>query len=66
MAMRHEGFEAYTLLPPAMDRRHVGLGPGFVDEDKARGINPLLILLPPVAPPGDVPAVLLSAMNGFF
>ena len=28
--------------PPAK-RRHVGLGPGFVDEDQARGIDAVLI-----------------------
>jgi hypothetical protein len=28
---------------PAAKRRHVGLGPGFVDEDQARGVDAVLV-----------------------
>jgi len=45
---------------------HVGLGPGLVDEDEARGIKPALILLPLCPPPRDVRAILLAGVQAFF
>ena len=45
---------------------HVGLGPGLVDEDEARGIKPALILLPLCPPPRDVRAILLAGVQAVF
>jgi hypothetical protein len=43
-----------------MGARHVGLGPGIVDEDKPRGIDPALISAPLGAAAPYVGAVLLT------
>ena len=51
---------------PAMGRCHIGLGPGLINEDKARGIKATLILLPLLAPVSDVGPVLLAGEHGFF
>jgi hypothetical protein len=45
---------------------HVGLGPGLVDEDEPRGIEPSLIALPALTPPFDVGTVLLGRVQAFF
>lgn len=51
---------------PATQGRHVGLGPGFVDEDEARRIKPALIFLPLLAPPCDLRSELLGGQYAFF
>jgi len=51
---------------PAPDRRHVGLGPGLVDEDEASGIKPTLILLPLLPPAGDLRTQLFDGEQRFF
>ena len=38
-----------ALRPPAPERRHVGLGPGLVDEHKPRGVDLALMSLPSLA-----------------
>jgi hypothetical protein len=64
--------EAAGRIPPAaagtaaVDARHVGLGPGLVDEDQARRVKPALILLPAGAPACDVRSVLLGRVQAFF
>ena len=50
----------------AVGARHVGLGPGLVDEDQAGRIDPTLILPPLRAPPGDVGPILLAGVQAFF
>jgi hypothetical protein len=49
-----------------MGTRHVGLGPGLVDEDEAARINATLILPPLRPPPGDLGPVLLGGEQAFF
>ena len=51
---------------PAVGARHVGLGPGLVDEDQAGRIKPSLILFPLRPPPGDVRTILLAGVQAFF
>ncbi len=51
---------------PAPDRSHVGFRPGLGDEDKALGVEPSLILLPPRPEAGDVRTLLLAWQNAFF
>jgi hypothetical protein len=51
---------------PAPQRRHVGLGPGLVDEDQAGWIDPRLILLPTGSMARDVRPVLFAGQNAFF
>ena len=51
---------------PAAQRRHVGLGPGLVDEDQALRLDPVLILDPLRAPPRDVGTIVFAGDHGFF
>jgi hypothetical protein len=50
----------------AMGARHVGLGPGLVDEDQAGGIDSSLVLPPLSAPASDVGAILFAGVEAFF
>jgi len=45
---------------------HVGLRPGFVDKDQAFGRKSALVFLPPLAPAGDVGAILLAGVQALF
>jgi hypothetical protein len=65
-AMRRLGDQPPASGAAAMGPRHVGLGPGLVDEDQAGRIKPSLILLPLRAPPGDVGPILLAGVQAFF
>lgn len=58
--------QAPATARPAAQRRHIRLGPGFIDEDKPAGINPRLVLLPLPASPGDVRTILFAGERGFF
>ena len=63
VSVRHlpNGVRATSFRPRgAQPRRHVGLGPGLVDEDEAPGIKPPLIPLPPFAPARDLRPQLLD------
>ena len=51
---------------PPSDRGHVGLSPGFVDEDQPPGIEPPLILLPLFPSPRDLGAILLGGEQRLF
>jgi hypothetical protein len=51
---------------PAPPACHIGLGPGLVDEDQARGIKSVLIALPACPPAGDVGPILLDGEQCFF
>ena len=66
MAMRHLGMQRRTAAMPAMGARHVGLGPGLVDEDEACRIDAALMPPPPAPPPRDVRSILLAGEDGFF
>jgi hypothetical protein len=64
--VRHLGDQASATRTTPVTARHVGLGPGFVDEDQALGIEPPLMLLPPSPPARDIGAVLLTGVQAFF
>ena len=51
---------------PASDWSHVGLDPGFVDEDETGGINPHLIFFPARAATRHAGAILLGRQHAFF
>ena len=51
---------------PAPQRRHVGLGPGLVDEHQAGRIDAVLILDPLRPPARDVGAIPLAGDHAFF
>ena len=66
--MAEGGFagQARALGRPASERRHVGLGPGLVDEDQPRGLDLGLIFQPLRAASGDVGTVLLAGDQRLF
>ena len=66
MAIRDLGMKPLANRRPAAQRRHVGLGPGLVDEDEARRIKPALIFLPLLASPGDLWPELFGGQHAFF
>ena len=65
-ALRNLGVEPLTARRPPPERRHVGLGPGLVDEDQALRRDAVLILDPLCPPAGDVGAILFAGVHGFF
>ena len=65
-AVRHLGFEALTARRPAPQRRHIGLGPGLVDEHQPSGIDPIPILGPLRPPAGDIGTILLGGNQRLF
>ena len=60
------GDQAFASGASAMSARHVGFGPGLVDEDKPPRIDRRLTRLPPLTPPGDVRPVLFGGAKAFF
>lgn len=66
MAMRDLGNEPSAPGTSPMLPGHVCLGPSLVDEHEARDIEPALVLLPPVTPPGGVGPVLFAGVKSFF
>jgi hypothetical protein len=66
VAMGSEAAQALALRPPAAQRRHVGLDPGFVDEDEPLRIDATLPQSPASTPAGDVGAGLLKREQCFF
>jgi hypothetical protein len=46
--------------------RHVGLGPGLVDEHQPLGLNPALILCPLRPPTRDAGTLAFASHHGFF
>src|SRR5690606_32312527 len=64
--VRNLRLEALTARRPAAQRRHVGLGPGLVDEDEAGRIDPAPIPGPLCPPSGDIRAFLLTGDQRLF
>jgi hypothetical protein len=65
-AMRYLGFDPLTARCPAPQRRHVGFGPGLVDEHQPGGGDPLPILGPLRPAAGHVGAILLGSNQRLF
>ena len=66
MTMWNFGAQPLAPATAAMSARHVGLGPGLVDEDEPPGIKPPLITLPACPPTRHVAPVLLGRQHAFF
>ena len=66
VAVRHLVDQRQAASAPAAQARHVGLGPGFVDEDEPGRIRPALELLPLLAPSRHLGPQLLGGKNAFF
>jgi len=65
-AERRLGDQAFASGAAAVGARHIGFGPGLVDEDKPPRIDRRLTRLPPLTPPGDVRPVLFGGAKAFF
>ena len=66
VAMRGEAAQALASRPPAVERCHVGLDPGLVDEDQPPRVETGLNRPPSLPPTGDVGAGLLKGEQRFF
>lgn len=66
VAMRCEPLQALAFWRPTTQGCHVGLGPGFVDEDQPGWINPTLIPFPPRPEPRHLWPFLLDGQSSFF
>jgi hypothetical protein len=62
----HLGHQTPAAQRAPVAPRHVGLGPGLVDEHQATRIKPALIFLPLLPPAGHVGAILLGGEQAFF
>lgn len=60
------GLESLAFWPPASERRHIGFHPGFVDENKAFWVNPVLMLFPARPFACNVGPILLRWQDCFF
>ena len=65
MAMRGEAAQALALATPSAQWRHVGLDPGFIDEEQLSGLEARLKGSPSLAPAGNVGAALLKGEQRF-
>ena len=65
-AVRDLGRQPLAARRPAPERRHIGLRPGFVDEDEAARIDPALMGGPPRAPSRHVGAIPLAGDQRLF
>lgn len=66
MAMRHLGQIGLAARAPAAGPGHVGLHPGFIDEDQAAGVNLVLVRLPAGPEPGQLRPILFLGHQRFF
>ena len=64
--MGHHGREALAAGRPPEQRRHIGLGPGLVDEHQPGGIDAALIGFPLGAAPSDVGPITLAGDQRLF
>lgn len=64
--VRNFGAQTHAAQAAAMRARHIGFGPGFVDEDQARWIKLALMTPPAVAFARHVGAILFAGVQGFF
>jgi len=66
LAERGMGNQLLAARRPAPDRCHVGLGPGFINEDQPPGVKPSLIFLPLLASSCHLRPGLLLGEQAFF
>lgn len=66
VTMRGKTTQAFALLPPATQRRHVGLDPCLINEHQPPGIEIRLKRPPAPSPPGYVGTSMLKGEQCFF
>jgi hypothetical protein len=64
--MRDMGDQPLASRRSPVRASHVGLRPCLIDEYQARRVNAALVALPSLSLAGDVGAVLLGGVQGFF
>ena len=65
-AVRNFGRETAAARRPSAQRRHVGPGPGLVDEHQPKRINAVLISDPLRPPARDVGTIAFASHHAFF
>ena len=66
MAMRHADPQPLAPAAAAMAARHIGRGPGFIDEDEAFGVEIGLAVEPGLPALQNIRTVLLAGVRGLF
>jgi len=66
VSVRGEAAQALAALSPAAQGRHIGLDPGFIDEDQAAGVEVGLEGPPALLAARNVGAGLLKGEQRFF
>jgi hypothetical protein len=66
MAVRHAHAQPVAARHPPISARHVGRGPGLVDENEAFGIEVGLSLEPVLPSLHDVRTLLFAGVRGLF
>jgi len=66
VSMRNLGDEPLAASAAPMGARHIGFGPGLVEEDQAGGVELALVAPPALAPSVNVRPVLLACVQAFF
>lgn len=66
VTMGRKATQAFALRSPAIEWGHVGLDPGFIDEDQSLGVEMTLQAVPTLPAAGDVGASLLKGEQRFF
>ena len=66
MSVRDLGQQRRAARAPTAGARHVGLGPGFIHEDQACGIKPVLMRPPACSSACQVRPVRLAGQQRFF
>jgi hypothetical protein len=64
--VRSLGLEPQALRCPSSQRRHVGPGPGLVDEDQTLRLDAVLIFAPLRSPVCHVGSIAFAGHHGFF
>lgn len=64
--MRHLTDQPLPALAPSPEGRHVGLGPGFINEDQTAPLDAFLMAAPAGAAARDIRPVLLRGEGAFF
>ena len=65
-AVRNLGVKSVSARRPSPQRRHIGPGPGLVDEDQPLSFDAILILCPLDSSPRDLGSVAFASRHAFF
>jgi hypothetical protein len=66
VAVRRFGPQPFSLVAATVGADHIGLDPGFVDENQTLWIDFKLMSFPDIPPSPDVDSILFGWQNAFF